>query len=92
MGIFSNSSDLLSYLDFWCADCVHNHKEFGCPCMTLHVLLTEMKYKKFLNLMIPVKNGQNWKCLFFEEENPSIDADSLNSMNSIRKQIGLDPI
>jgi len=50
----------------YCDDCVHNHKEWGCPCWNAHVLWSndECNNKEsVLHKMIPRdEDGSNMKC------------------------------
>ncbi len=72
MGYFSNGSSGDWYEAKYCARCVHNDEENGCPVMLAHVLYayeecnSNSNAKHMLDLLIPVrKDGFNGQCAMF---------------------------
>jgi hypothetical protein len=70
MGYFSNGSEGEWYEAHYCDNCVHNHPEYGCPCLEAHKLWNYEECNKpdsALHKMIPREGSKNLECIFFAE-------------------------
>ena len=74
MGYFSNGIDGERYEAQWCARCIHNLPEHGCPALTAHLLWNYDECNKpesILHRMIPrTPDGGNGQCFGFTESKP----------------------
>lgn len=70
MGYFSNGTEGFEYESKYCANCVHENEETGCPIMNAHFLYnyTDINdVQEILNIFIPRKDVWNEQCEMFIE-------------------------
>ena len=75
MGYFPNGTAGMMYEEEYCHKCIHNHPEFGCPCLEAHRMWNydECNNKdSILHKMIPMDDKGHFakQCIFFA---PSVD-------------------
>lgn len=69
MAYFANGTEAMMYEDKYCDKCVHNHPDYGCPCLIAHMLWNYDECNNadsILHKMIPVrKDAFADRCTFF---------------------------